>query len=82
MIKLLFYLGTGLAAFCIGILPGCLDLFSQPVYRTPRIERAVSDVSNVPYEHFRSCQVKQVKTNGRVVWMSCVEWRRAEKQDF
>lgn len=71
MIKLLFYLCTGLAAFGIGILPGYLDAYSS--HETPRVG------TNEPDQHFRSCQVKQVKTNGRIVWMSCDEWRKAEK---
>ncbi len=75
MIKILFYLCTGLTAFCIGSLPGYF-------LGSSRVRTESGDVSNHSDKHFRSCQVKQVKANGRIVWMSCEEWRKTESRDF
>lgn len=68
MIRILFYLCTGFTAFCIGSLPGYF-------FKSSSLETESGDVLNQSDQHFRSCQVKQVKANGRIVWMSCDEWR-------
>lgn len=60
MYKFLFFLATGIATFVIGILPSYF-----------------SGQSNVRDDHKnRSCQVKQVRPDGRIVWMPCDEWER------
>ncbi|NOT48771.1 MAG: hypothetical protein HOP17_13610 [Acidobacteria bacterium] len=58
MHKFIFLLGTGVATFVIGILPSFLT--GQP--------------NNRDDHEIRSCQVKQVRPDGRIVWTPCDEW--------